>query len=550
MNGAEWLVSELQGWGVPFISVLSGNGLNPLLLAAHQRGLRLVDLRNEQAGSYMADAYARLTGRLGVCAVSSGIAHTNAFAGLLNAQFDGAPLLLITGCSPAETLGRGGFQDMDQVAMARPLCKYAALVTETWRIPQMLGEALAAATSGRPGSVHLSIAVDALSGEFNPARAISSAPRNTPYSRAAAPQEDIAAAARMLADARRPLIVAGSGVFHARGGPALDAFMRLTAIPAVTPIWDRGPIDAPNGAFLGVIGAATGEPDLLGTSDLLVLAGARVDYRVRYLDAPPLAAGRRLIRMDVDPAALGQGAPADLALLADPASAFQQLASTWRAAGHRPHTAWLAEARARHAEYYGRWARERMPVTTFTGWALVDALRALISDETVFLVDGGNIGQWAHMLLCNDRYPGHWLTCGASAVVGWGVAGAMAARLAYPTRPVLLLSGDGSIGFGLLEFESAARQGLPFVAIVADDRAWGIVATGQQKAWGHTVVADIGPIDYAAVARALGARGVRAETATELQAAVREGWQADLPTLIHVPVALGGPAELPADGSH
>ena len=131
------------------------------------------------------------------------------------------------------------------------------------------------------------------------------------------------------------------------------------------------------------------------------------------------------------------------------------------------------EARQRHEAFYGRWANlaERQEIG-ITGAHIVEALRPVLADDALFLVDGGNIGQWAHMLLCRDRYPGHWLTCGVSGVVGWGMGGAMAARLAYPDRPVILLSGDGALGYGLPEFESAARQRLPFVVIVADDMGY------------------------------------------------------------------------------
>jgi len=178
-----------------------------------------------------------------------------------------------------------------------------------------------------------------------------------------------------------------------------------------------------------------------------------------------------------------------------------------------------------------------------TGGQLIDALRPVLTDDTLFLIDGGNIGQWAHMKLCHGTYPAHWLTCGASGVVGWGLPGAMAARLSFPDRPVLLLSGDGAIGFGIAEFESAARQGIPFVAVLADDSAWGIVVSGQRRTCGTTMASEIGPADYAAVARAFGARGVRVEKPDEVAPAVETGLRSGEPTLIQVPIRVGGPAD-------
>ena len=501
MTGADLLVRELQARGVPFVSVLCGNGLSPFLRAAAQAGLRLVDTRNEQAASYIADAYARLTRRVGVCAVSSGIAHVNAFAGLLNAHYDGAPVLLITGASSSATLGRGGFQDLDQVALARPLCKRAELVTNPARIPQEIHESFAVATGGRPGPVHLTIPADVLSAEVNEADIKSpfstlSEVKNT----AAGDVALVRDAAKMLSSASRPVIVASSGVFYAQGGNALERFAQLSRIPIVTPIWDRGVVNHSLEEFLGVIGAASGEPRLLTEADLIFLAGARVDYRVRYLDSPPLAKGVRVIRVDFDPAELHQGVEPDIPILGDARTVFEQLTEEWQSKRYTSHESWLATARELHSQFYSRWAGPPAPLSTgepMTGEHIVDAFKKVITDETIFLVDGGNIGQWAHMVLCPDKYPAHWLTCGASAVVGWGVPGAMGARLAFPDKPVLLLSGDGAIGFGIAEFESAARQNLPFVTVLADDKAWGIVVSGQRKSSDGSVASEFSAVEFA-----------------------------------------------------
>ena len=545
MRGADLLVRELQARGVPFIAVLCGNGLDPLLLAASQAELRVVDTRNEQAASYVADAYARLTGRLGVCAVSSGVAHVNGLTGVLNAYYDGAPLLLISGASPSGTLGRGGFQDLDQVALARPICKYAEMVTRAERIPQALHEAVAAATSGRPGPVHLTISIDALEAPVEVARfAAPYATRGEAVNRASADVNGVVAATTALADAQRPLIVAGSGLFYARAGEALRQFVSLTRIPVVTPIWDRGVVNHPMEEFLGVIGAASGQPALLEEADLIVLAGARVDYRLGYLDSPPLAPEARILRISVDAEELQQGIEPDIALLADPRTAFEQLTQAWERSTGLNHDVWLDQARHIYRRHYARWAR--LPVATeggVTGAQIVDALRQAITDDTLFLVDGGNIGQWAHMLLCNDRYPAHWLTCGASAVVGWGLPGAMGAHLSFPDRRVLLLSGDGAIGFTLTELASAARQELPFVCVLADDCAWGIVVSGQEPAYGCTVACEIGGIDYVQVANGLGAEGVRVERADEIAPAIERGFASGKRTLVHVPTVRGGPAD-------
>jgi len=143
-----------------------------------------------------------------------------------------------------------------------------------------------------------------------------------------------------------------------------------------------------------------------------------------------------------------------------------------------------------------------------------------------------------------DRYPGHWLSCGASGVVGWGLPGAIAAKLLYPERPVVLLSGDGAIGFTIAELEPAVRHRLPIVVVVADDQAWGIVASGQKRSFGEPIASLLGPVDYAKVAEGFGARGVTARSPEEVTAAARQALAAREPTVIEAPLALAGPTDV------
>src|SRR5262249_46629362 len=127
---------------------------------------------------------------------------------------------------------------------------------------------------------------------------------------------------------------------------------------------------------------------------------------------------------------------------------------------------------------------------------VIQAIQNVLPEDPVLLIDGGNIGQWAHQLLCADRYPSYWLTCGRSGVVGWGIGGAMAARLAFPGRPIILLSGDGAFTFNIADLESAARQNLPFVAVVADDQGWGITRSGHVRQFGAPIASSLGPIAF------------------------------------------------------
>ena len=250
MTAAEWFVQALRERGVTWMATLCGHGLDPLFYAAKQAGLRLVDARNEQTAGYMAEAYGRLTRRPGVCAVSSGVAHVNALSGVANAWFDGAPMLLISGAGSFATAGMGHFQDMDQVALARPVTKFARTIDTPDRAVEILDEALRSAVAPPPGPVHLTFPMDVqraeVAGMVRPFAAV-------PH---AAPNADDVDLARY----ERPLIVAGSGVWYAGEGEALARFSEEYAIPMVTPIWDRGSVDRESGTFMGVIGRRERRP--------------------------------------------------------------------------------------------------------------------------------------------------------------------------------------------------------------------------------------------------------------------------------------------------
>lgn len=545
MTGADLVVETLRAHGVTFVSTLVGNGIHPLLQAAWRAGLRVIDTRNEQTASYMAEAYGRFTRRMGVCVVSSSVGCANGLIGMVNAQFDGAPMLLIGGASDHAYTDRGKFQDFDQVAMAASVGKYARFVDRAEKIPFYLREAISRATAGHPGPVHLTIPEDVLEAEVDPLPVV---PMGGSGGRVhhLCPGDarligDVAAA---FVRAKRPILVAGSGVFYAGGEEALARFAARTATPVVVPIWDRGPVSSPIPQFMGVVGAASGGPVLLEDADLILVAGARVDYRVGYLQPPAVREDATIVRIDVDPMELRQGIDPHIAVQGDPRSVLEQLDERIVGAALPEHVAWLEEARRRDDAFRRRWRGGRStPGGPITGLQVVEALRPFLRGDAVLVVDGGNIGQWVHMVLC-DRYPGHWMTCGASGVVGFGIGAAMAARVAYPTRPVILLSGDGSMGFNISDLESAARQGLPFVAVVADDRAWGITASNQMARYGreNTVACMLGSIRFDLAAEAFGAIGLRVQAAEEIGPAVERGLSADRPMVIHVPVTLGGPA--------
>jgi acetolactate synthase-1/2/3 large subunit len=512
-QAVEFFVDELKSRGVDFISALCGHGLDPLFFAARRAGIRIVDVRNEQTAAYIADYFGRATRRVGVCASSSGVAVANALTGVMNAWFDHSPMLYISGAAASSTLGLGAFQDSPHVAMAHPITKLSASILHPERVLQILDQAWETARALPCGPVHLEFPMDVQTAAIDAAafiRPVAQRPAPTTHTPAYLQQ-----LARALIESQRPLIIAGTEVYYAREGADLLDFAERYAIPIQTPIWDRGIVDAPHPLFMGVIGAASGGPALLEQSDCVLLAAAS-DYRLGYLQTSQKV--HRLTR------------------------GWRALSEYATDIGVRPFTEWSTAARRARNDYTAEIARRAAAQRVASRLHAIDVVHAIgqaLPPHGALLIDGGSIGQWAHQLLCENRYPSYWLTCGRSGVVGYGLGGAMAARLAFPDRPILLLSGDGAFTFTVAEIECAVRQRLPFVAVVADDHCWGITHAGHLKQIGEGVATELGPIDLATLARSLGAQGITAQTPIQLSDALKQSLSTNQVTIIHAPISGG-----------
>jgi acetolactate synthase-1/2/3 large subunit len=540
MNGAQWVVRTLRDRGVEHVFALCGNGLNPFLDACIDFDMKVIDVRNEQAASYMADTWGRMTRRLGVVAVSSGPGHTNALTGLANSFWDGGPMLLISGCSHQRTRGMDNFQEIDQVGVVKPVSKYANMVRRVETLQHEVNTALAAAVTGRPGPVHLTIPADVFSAQMDetrmtrqdlpPVEVIQGCPGDGDLFRDAV---------AMLASAKKPFMVVGSGVFYAQAYDALAEFARLTNIPIVSHIWDRCCVEQTIPQYMGI----TNEPinaamPMLSQADAVLVVGARIDYRVSYGRPPGFSKDAKVIRVDIEPSEVNRTLVPHIGITGDARSVLQQMAEEARRLDNWSNDEWLAEVRKSRDSLIQKWENlGQEDVCPVPSIRICREIKKSLDRDVTFLLDGGNIGRWAHMTLF-DRHPSHWFTCGASGVVGWGLSGAIAAKLARPDHPVLLLSGDGAAGFNVTEIETALRFGTPYVAVIAHDGAWGIVADGQKE--DRCVASKFGEIRFDMVARALGAQGIFIEDAKQLGPSIEWGLQADTVVIIHVPTQLAG----------
>jgi len=547
MNGAQWLVETLRRRGVGMVFALCGNGLKPFLDACIDQQMQVIDVRNEQSAAYMADTWGRLTKRIGVVAVSAGPGHTNALTGLANAFWDGGPMLLISGCASIQTRGMGHFQELDQVEMASPVCKYARLINSVEVLEHEVVKALRLAVSGRPGPVHLTVPVDVLSAMM-PDSAVcqfkmssSSVDQVNPAS--TGDQDLIYSAVENLATADRPAMVVGNGAFYADAWQPLAEFAKKTSVPIFSSMWSRGVIEKPIPEYVGTTfsGPTNGAYACLSETDVVLLLGVQVDYRMEYGRPPVFAESTRFISVNSDPNEFPKTIEPKIRIVADSRSALQQMNTVatnyvWN------HQTWLNKVRGMREALLKKWdghgCEDQYPLSSLR---ICREIQPFLDQDITFLIDGGNIGRWANLILWN-RHPEYWFTCGASGVVGWGIPGAIAAKLARPKEPVLLLSGDGSAGFTITEIETALRFNTPYVAIIAHDSAWGIEADSRPP--DRRMGTVFGEIRFDKVAEALGAKGVYIEHPNQLAPAIESGLKAETVTVIHVPTKLEGVVQL------
>jgi acetolactate synthase-1/2/3 large subunit len=528
LRGADIVARSLERLGCRHVFTLSGNHIMSIFDAALETGLDLVHVRHEAAAVHMADAYGRLTGTPGVAMVTGGPGHANAVGALFTARSAESPMVLLSGHAATWELGRGGFQEIRQADMAAPVAKASWTATSAAGLGRDIGEAMRIATSGRPGPVHVSLPSDLLE-----ARVESNAivwPDGHADGRALALPDAVAdAVLAAIAGAARPLIFAGPQLSSMEGRALLQRLEAATKAPAVILESPRGIADATLGAF----------PDLVRRADLIVLLGKALDFTTRWASGRGFDPAVRLIAIDPE-AALAERAANEkadqlvLASVADTRRAAEALSA--RASRGKPRDdGWLIEARAALDDRPATWRT----ITSETAGRLHPAevfrvLRPYVErdPETVLICDGGEFAQWGQsMLPVRQR-----LVNGVAGSIGGSLSFALAARLVEPAAPIFAVLGDGTIGFHLSEFETAARRNLPFVAVLGNDACWNAESQIQLREYGRDRMhgCTLTPARYDLAVAALGGHGEFVERASELPEAIERALASGKPACINV----------------
>ena len=531
----------LKAEGVTHVFGLLGHELLAIYDACLDEGITVIGTRNETAAANMADAYARITGRPGVFMVSAGPGHANATLGVAMASFADSPVIAVSAHSELGGRDRLALQEMDQVGMVRPITKWARVVHEPERLPEYVSAAFRNALAGRPGPVHLSLPGDIVDRRVDDSTVCFAPPsEGRAQGRTFPDPAQVERALDLLERAERPAIMAGTGAYWGRNPDAVRELVERLEVPIFTIELARGLVPDDHPLCFGYGEVQLNPPGrLLAESDVVLLLGKTLDWRISYGGPPIFSADAQLIMVDQEPREIGRNRAVAVGIAADVGATVEQLLA---AAGRRRwarRAGWLSELEAlrreRDAERERLGASDTAPIHPAR---VAREVRAALPRDGVIAADGGDFGHWVRM--CTPVLaPGRWLHHFPLGGLGCALPFAIGARAVLPDTPIVALAGDGGFGFTAMEFDTAARHNLPVVAVVGNDAAWGIEKHVQQRIYGadRLVGSTLAPTRYDKVVESLGGLGFNVETPDQLRPALEQALASRRPACLNVSIA-------------
>ena len=556
-TGGDLIARMLRAEGVEVVFGIIDGSYFALYSSLGRHGIRLVTPRHETTAVHMAGAYARLSGRLGVCIASNGPGAANALPGIAVENGEGNRVLVITSWRRAPIVGpdRGGtYQYFDQIGVTRPMTKWSGAAPSFERVPQTLRRAFRLSFQGRPGVVHVTVPEDLMNGTFEDPGPVL-APEQYRRTEPLAPSPELVRqSATLLAGAESPLIQVGSGVLHAGAAPLVEELAQTLQAPVTTSWGGRSAVDERRPNAIPMLPPLIDE--VRNDADVVLALGTRFGETDWWGRAPHWRAPeeQRLIQVDIDEEVLGVNKPVDLAVVGDAGLFLRALLAELGPHGEPDR---LAAREARLEAYAATKQDVRDFLLAVPGGREVEPMHSahvpLISqeafaDDAIVVVDGGNTAVWTN-LYHQNRVPGSLLGTFKFGMLGAGAGQALGAKVACPDRQVYCILGDGAMGFHPQEVETAVRHDLPVVFLVVCDRQWGMVKFGQAMALDaetmmeqrslpadRTINTDFSEIRFDALAESMGAHGERVSRADDLRPAIERSLASGRCSVIHVDV--------------
>jgi acetolactate synthase-1/2/3 large subunit len=534
VHGGKILARALKQAGVECVFTLSGGHIMPLYDGCIDEGIRLIDVRHEQAAVHAADAWARCNpGRVGVAAITAGPGVTDGVTGVANAWRANSPILVIGGQGPFGNLRRGSLQEMDHVSVMRPITKFADAVYQTHRIGEYAELAIRHAVSGIPGPAFLEIPMDVFMGSVEWEQA-PLPPIRTQPPRIAPDRADVRRALEILRAARRPMLMAGTSVKWSMASRELNAFLAATHVPAYTNGMGRGTIPPTSPEFLN-----RSRRKAMKQIDCIVLAGTLLDFRMAFGSTIP--ADAKIIQLEMDATLIGQNRPADVGLVGNLACSFEALLEELKHTGTQlDFSAWRDKLREVEDEEERKveasLSSDEVPIHELRLCREIRDWLPTLGDSIV-IGDGGDIVATAAKVLPVPR-EGAWMDPGPLGTLGVGMPFALAAQAAHPEQRVVIVYGDGSFGLNGFEYDTAVRFDLPILGIVGNDAAWGQMMRPQGAiyGWDRLQATLLRPTRYDKVVEALGGHGEFCERPEQIRPALERAAASGKPALVNVAI--------------
>jgi acetolactate synthase-1/2/3 large subunit len=528
-HGGKLAARALREAGVGCIFTLTGGHVMAVHDGAVDEDIPIIDVRHEQAAVHAADAYSRLNpGKLGCAVITAGPGVTDGVTGIANAWRANSPILVIGGQGPFANLRRGSLQEMDHIGVVRPITKWADACYQTSRIPEYIEMAVRNARAGVPGPAFLEIPMDVLMGSADPAKVWF--PRFRAPARALPDRADALAALEILRRARKPVMMAGTGVKWSEGGAALRRFVEETGLPTFLNGMGRGQLRFDDPQFFNRV-----RKEALENCDVFVLAGSPLDFRLRFGASIPASA--KVVQLDMDPVLIGQNRSADAAVVGNIGAALELMLAVMKDESiHLDFRPWRDELRARESEiergFEAELNSDESPVDPLR---LCREIRDFIDEDTILIGDGGDIVAQAAKVVPVMR-ENCWMDPGPLGTLGVGMPFAIAAKHTFPDKKVLIIYGDGSFGLNGFEYDTAVRYRLPIVGIVGNDAAWGQMLRPWVSLYPkqRKVAVDLEYTRYDKVVEALGGHGEYCERPEEIRPALERSFASGKPALINV----------------
>ena len=536
-TGAEAMVELLAGHGVRHIFGLCGDTSLPFYdaLARLDHPMTHILMRDERHAAYAADAYARVTGRPGVCEGPSGGGATYIAPGLIEAGESSVPILAITTDVATTSAGRFPLTELDQEALFRPLTKWNGLIRSAATLPRMVRRAFREMTTGRPGSVHLGLPFDVQKAPVDEADLWSDERFQTFPALPAAPDPAaVEALADHLSAAKAPVIVCGGGVVLAGGEGALAAVAEALDIPVCTTVSGQGALAETHPLCAGVVGSNGGSAAtraLVDESDCVFFIGCRAGSVTTGRWRSP-APGTIVLHLDNDPAVIGACSETEAAIVADARLGLEALAGAAFGAGKGGAARVAAAKQAKWAAFAELAKSDEAPIRPER---VIAELQAALPEDAVICADPGTPCPYFSAWYEWPKAERHFLTNRAHGALGWSLGASVGAQIGRPDAKVVAAMGDGSFGMSVGELETIKRLNLPITVIVFSNSVFGWIKAGQKSGFGARYFSvDFSRTDHAAVAAAYGIKSWRVETPEDLAGALRDAIAHDGPALVDV----------------